>query len=464
MKERSTSASTRKMKPFKKTAKQHAAIKLLGSAATKIMLYGGSRSGKTFILIYALIVRALKSKSRHLIVRYRFNHAKTSIWMDTLPKVVKLCFPDLPIKWNHSDYFITFPNGSEIWVGGLDDKERTEKILGREYSTIYYNECSQLTYASIETANSRLAEASELTNKLYFDCNPPSKRHWSYKMFVEKKNPESNVPFTRPKSYVSLIMNPKDNMDNIDKDYIEDVLGSMSERKRRRFEDGEWMDDNDAALWADAMISAYRVKKEKIPDMQRIVVGVDPAVSAKATSDETGIICVGKANGHAYVFEDRSLIGKPLQWAREVVTCVKNNEADRVIGEVNNGGDLVEANLRNVDPDISYKSVRASRGKYTRAEPVAALYEQGRVHHVGEFQELEDQMCEWNPEDEDSPDRIDALVWAITELGLTSTVPKLHNLENKQEPGPDPDAPDFKEQMSKHEQEIMENEQAWNTL
>jgi len=167
-------------------------------------------------------------------------------------------------------------------------------------------------------------------------------------------------------------------------------------------------------LWKYDDIVAYRVTAP--PPLIRIVVGVDPAVSSSAHSDETGIVVVGKdAKEHHYVLGDHSLQGTPLEWARKVVSAVERYAADRVVGETNNGGDLIEANLRTVSKDLPFKKVTASRGKLIRAEPIAALYEQGRVHHVGTFAALEDQMCEWVPGDE-SPDRMDALVWAITEL------------------------------------------------
>jgi phage terminase large subunit len=127
---------------FAKTSKQKKAIPLL-SKHKYSALYGGSRSGKTFILIYALIIRACKTKSRHAIVRKTFSSVKRSIFLDTLPKVMAICFPDLPIKYNKTDFYVTLPNGSEIWLCGLDDS-RVEKILGMEFSTIYFNEASEL--------------------------------------------------------------------------------------------------------------------------------------------------------------------------------------------------------------------------------------------------------------------------------------------------------------------------------
>ena len=166
------------MSEFKLTAKQSEAVKILAGAARYIMLFGGSRSGKTFLAVRALVIRASKVKSRHCIPRLNFNHIKTSIWLDTLPKVFRTCFPDLPVTWNKTDYYVTLPNGSEIWCAGLDDEKRVEKILGKEYSTLYFNECSQIPYTSIQIALTRLAEKNDLTKKAYFDQNPPGKKHW----------------------------------------------------------------------------------------------------------------------------------------------------------------------------------------------------------------------------------------------------------------------------------------------
>ena len=147
---------------MKLTAKQEEANRLLAGPSTHQMLFGGSRSGKTFLLVRAVCVRAIKApKSRHAVLRFRFNAVKNSIVFDTFPKVMELCFPGVKYSLNKSDWFATLANGSEIWFGGLDDKERTEKILGMEFATIYLNECSQIPYGSVETAITRLAQKVE---------------------------------------------------------------------------------------------------------------------------------------------------------------------------------------------------------------------------------------------------------------------------------------------------------------
>ena len=182
---------------------------------------------------------------------------------------------------------------------------------------------------------------------------------------------------------------------------------------------GEILEDNPGALWQRAMIDQYRVTAN--PDLIRVVVGVDPPGGAT----ECGIVVVGDAgNGHYYVLDDRSLQDTPDKWAEAVLTGYNRNRADAIVGEANFGGDMVEntikqaARIRNLV--YRYKAVQASRGKAVRAEPIVALYEQGRVHHVGNFAALEDELCEWVPGEGASPNRLDALVWAITELTSAS--------------------------------------------
>jgi len=167
----------------------------------------------------------------------------------------------------------------------------------------------------------------------------------------------------------------------------------------------------------------HRHRRQAPPQLKRIVVAIDPAMSSKRSSDETGVVVAGVGyDGHGYVLDDASGRYTPKEWADVAIDLYRQYEADRIVGEVNNGGDLVEMNIRSVDPHVSYKPVRASRGKAVRAEPVASLYEQGKVHHVGKFEEMEEQMCTWS-EGDASPDRMDALVWALTELMLGGADP-----------------------------------------
>jgi len=178
---------------------------------------------------------------------------------------------------------------------------------------------------------------------------------------------------------------------------------------------GEIVDDVDGALWTHALIDQERVTE--YPPLMRVVVAIDPAVTSGDQSDETGIVVAGMtSDGHYYVLKDLTLRTSPERWARVAVQAFHDYKADRVIGETNNGGDMIELLLRQVDPSVPYKKVTATRGKLVRAEPVAALYEQRRAHHVGLLPELEDQMCNYTPDSNTSPDRMDAMVWAMHEL------------------------------------------------
>ena len=170
------------------------------------------------------------------------------------------------------------------------------------------------------------------------------------------------------------------------------------------------------ALWQRAHIDDAR--RTSPPQCERVVVAIDPAVTSGEDADETGIVVCGKLGDRAYVIEDLSGHYTPQEWATEALKAYYRHDADRVVAEINQGGDMVEHTIRTLDRNASYKGVRAARGKMTRAEPIAALYEQLRVHHCGMFAALEDQLCTYTPDTKDSPDRLDAMVWALTDLML----------------------------------------------
>lgn len=178
---------------------------------------------------------------------------------------------------------------------------------------------------------------------------------------------------------------------------------------------GEIVDDVEGALWNRDLLEASRVTEH--PPLIRIVVAIDPAVTASADSDETGIIVAGiTSDSHYYILEDLSCRQTPEAWARIAVDAYHRHKADRIVAETNNGGDMIESLIRQVDPSVSYKKVTATRGKLVRAEPVAALWEQGRGHLVNGFPVLEDELCNYTVASNDSPNHLDAMVWAATEL------------------------------------------------
>ena len=186
---------------------------------------------------------------------------------------------------------------------------------------------------------------------------------------------------------------------------------------------GAILDDNPGALWNRANLESTRVKPADVPNLIRIVVGVDPAVTSGEDSDSTGIVVAGMSgDGQYYILADDTIKASPQVWAEKAISSFEQHKADRIIAEVNNGGDLVVHLLQQVKNTVPVKKVTASRGKAVRAEPIAALFEQGRAHLVGYYPALEDQLCEWEPgTNMASPDRMDAMVWALTELSEGST-------------------------------------------
>jgi phage terminase large subunit-like protein len=419
------------------TPKQAEAQRLLGSQAEHIMLFGGSRSGKTFLLCRAIAARAIKAPgSRHAILRFRYNAVVQSVALDTMPKVFKICYPELdpPPKWQERPGWFKLQNGSEIWLGGLDDKERTEKILGLEFATIFLNECSQIPWQSVGLVTTRLAQnvntdiedrtPAPLKRRQYYDCNPPSKSHWTYKLFIKHVDPDTNMPLPGAHTrHAAMQMNPLDNVDNLPADYIEKTLQGLSQRLQKRFLRGEFADATPNALFADEIIDRWRHIEGELPDMQRIVVGVDPSGSGdtdNADNDAIGIVVGGLGiDGNAYLLEDCTVKAGPQTWGNIATTAYERHRADMIVGEVNFGGAMVQAVITAARPRTPYKPVSATRGKVVRAEPFSALYEQGKIRHAGYFQKLEDELSGFSTigyTGSGSPNRADAWVWVLTEL------------------------------------------------
>lgn len=417
---------------FKLTPKQKEAQAICASPAKHVMLFGGSRSGKTFLHIRNVAMRALKAEnSRHVVFRFRFNAIKASIVLDTFPKVMRLAFPDVPYKLDKTDWYAKFSNGSEIWFAGLDDAERAEKVLGMEFATIYFNECSQIPYGSLQTALTRLAQqavqvidgnASPLKPRVFYDMNPPGKSHWTFRQFVQKVDPETKQPLTKPEDYASFKINPTDNRDNVATDYLE-TLDAMSAKMRKRFRDGDFGDEVAGALFTEETIEKWRVVGGDLPDMVRIVVGVDPSGAGdadNADNDAIGIVAAGLGtDGNCYILEDATVKAGPGTWGRVATSLFDRYEADAVIGETNYGGAMVNHVIQTARARTNFRQVTATRGKVVRAEPFSALYEQGKVRHVGRFNDLEEELTSFTTYGYvggDSPNRADAMIWCLAEL------------------------------------------------
>jgi phage terminase large subunit-like protein len=319
-------------------------------------------------------------------------------------------------------------NGSQIYFRGIKSaSKRAEANLKSVHnvSTVIIDEAQEVARDDFQRIDLSVRSVTE-HNRVILSLNPTDKEHWIYKDFFEAPGvPEDFNGIVGDTCYIHTTY--LDNLANLPPDFLR-MANECKERDIEEYNNiwlGIWRGDTEGALWLADMINPYRV--QSIPaDLERVVIAVDPAVTGAKDSDETGIVAVGrkriKGDMHYFVLDDRSLRASPETWARAVVSAYNTYEADRVIAEVNNGGDLVETMIRAAAPRISFRAVRATRGKVLRAEPVAALYERGLVHHVGNFANLEYQMRNYNGQEKSySPDRLDALVWGLTALSQTGT-------------------------------------------
>ena len=419
---KATIGSTAKLTP-----KQIEADALLDGPCRHILLVGGSRSGKTWAIVRKLVQRALTATCRQVVLRFRFNSLHASIIGDTLPAVMAAHYPGAEWKIDKQLWVARFGNDSEIWFSGLDEADRVEKVLGQGHVGLYFNESSQIPWASRQIAVTRLAQVVPgVPQKAYYDANPPSRRSWLHSIFVDHVDPDRHQRLANPKSFGWLLMNPNDNRENLSAEYLAD-LDALDDRRRNRFFLGLWSDDAENALWTPETLDRGRLINKAAPDMQRIVIGVDPTGCSgpeDLRSDEVGIVVCGLASdGKGYVLEDLSGRFGPDQWKTIVASAYDRWGADAVVVEVNFGGAMVTEVLRTAVAEGGYplnvKEVTATRGKHVRCEPIAALWSQGRVSLVGRFAELEHQMLAMTTagyRGDRSPDRLDAMVWACTSL------------------------------------------------
>lgn len=312
--------------------------------------------------------------------------------------------PDKRPRYEPSKRRINFHNGAMATTYSADEPDR---LRGPNHDLAWCDEIAAWRYPD---AWDQLIFGLRIGNdpRLVATTTPRPTR--LIRQLVERKD----VAVTKGSTF--------ENAANLAPTFLEEVKARYEGTRLGRQElYAEILDDVEGALWTRQMIEDARVNN--VPELTRIVVGVDPAITSNEFSAETGIVAVGiDGNGIGYVLDDRSLQGTPVEWANAAIALYHRTSADRIVVESNQGGDMVRHTLQTVESQVPIKTVHATRGKRTRAEPVSALYEQGRIKHVGAFPTLEDQMCSWTPESA-SPDRLDALVWAITELMIGSQSP-----------------------------------------
>lgn len=311
--------------------------------------------------------------------------------------LLSVCPPWNRPKYEPSKRRLTWPNGALATTYSADEPDR---LRGPQHDLAWADEIASWRYP--EAYDMLMLGLRLGKDPRAVVTTTPKPIH-----ILRELIKQTTVEITKGSTY--------ENRDNLAPAFFEQIIRKYEGTRIGRQElEAELLDDIPGALWTRGIIR----RTEDPPDMIRIVVAVDPEATSTEESSETGIVVAGKgSDGLGYILEDLTVRGTPDEWARVVCGAYRKWEADRVVAETNQGGEMVEAVIRTVDMNVSYKGVHASRGKVARAEPIAALYEQGRVKHVGTFDLLEDQMCSYVP-GEKSPDRMDALVWALTELQI----------------------------------------------
>ena len=299
---------------------------------------------------------------------------------------------------------VTWDNGA---IAVCYSGDEPDQLRGPQHDAAWLDELAKYRYAEDTWSNLDLGLRLGETPQVVITTTPrPIK-------ILRELVQDDLVEVTRGSTY--------DNLPNLARSFADRIIERYEGTRLGRQElHAEILDDVVGALWQRSMIDDHRINET--PDhLERIVVGVDPAVTSGEDSDETGIIIAGRIGNRGYILDDVSGKFTPQEWAIKATQLYYKYNADRIVAEVNQGGDMVEHTLRMVDKNVSYKGVRAARGKMLRAEPIAALYEQGRIHHCGMFSKLEDQLCMYTHEGRESPDRLDALVWSLTDLFLDAT-------------------------------------------
>ena len=373
--------------------------------------FGKTRAGAEFAIEKA---RALPGSHGALVAATADDARKTmlSAGMEHIPEasgILAVSPSDFRPVYEASKRILTWPNGT---VATLYSAEEPNRLRGPQHHWAWVDEMA--VWQKEQAAWDELLFGLRL-GTLPQACITTTPRPIKILRDI-LRDPQTAV--TRGPTYA--------NQENLSPGFISKIVSKYEGTRLGRQElYAELLDDVPGALWQLCRIEELRVRA--VPELRRIVVAIDPAVSSSETSDETGIVvagvgpcsCRGTEEYHGFILEDWSGKYTPNGWAEAAVSAYRTTRADRLIAEKNQGGQLVEANIRTVDQRVPLRLVHATQGKRTRAEPVAALYEQGRVHHVGEHARLEDQLCTWDPlSSAKSPDRLDALVWALTELML----------------------------------------------
>jgi phage terminase large subunit-like protein len=377
------------------------------------LVTGGRGSGKSWTL--ALFLLNLTYEENHVILFTRWT--LVSAFISIIPEFIlkiELMGKDDDFEITQSE-IVNRHTGSKILFRGIKTSQGTNTANLKSIAGVtcfVLDEAEELVDQDVFDRIDLSIRSKERPNRVILVMNPSYKSHWIHKEFIIKERKDTTYIHT---TYL-------DNKENLSESFLQQAERTRQENLHR-YEHlflGKWLDDAEGMLWNRPIIDRSRMPTA--PELQRIVVAIDPAVTANMDSDETGIIVCGKDKaGYGYVLEDLSGKYSPNQWGAIAVKAREKWNADCIVAEKNQGGDMVEAVIRSAGERQRVKLVTATKGKYVRAEPIYSLYEQSKIYHIGQFPLLEAQMITFDPEKGKSPDRVDALVWAFTELMLGST-------------------------------------------
>ena len=389
------------------------------------VITGGRASAKSFH-VATFLVDLMCRNEEHVILytRYTMSSASISIIPEFKDKIDRLVLYDV-FRTNTADIENTQTNSKILFRGiKTSSGNQTAKLKSIEgLTTFVIDEAEEFVdEESFETILYSIRKKG-VSNRVIIVLNPCYKNHWIYRRFF--KIPNVNFDYNGEKNGVCYIHTSYlDNIKNLNRSFsnhAHKVKFANIEKYNHLFL-GHWTDGSTNALWKmGIMIDPYRVNEH--PELKRIVIAIDPSVSSTGRQDECGIGAAGIGfDNHYYILSDISGMFSPAEWGRVAVGEYKNKHADNIIAESNQGGDLVKMNIKNIDNTVPVKLVRATRGKILRAEPIAALYEDGKVHHVGNFPHLELEMTTYTGStNEASPNRLDWLVWALTDLSQNNS-------------------------------------------
>lgn len=360
-------------------------------------------------------------RTDHFILRKYMTDLIASLWAQTIPKVFDfLEIPSHFYKLDNNKHNVKFSNGSMIYCRGAENDKAVENALGTEFATAWFNEAHQFTPGAIGIILTRLAAKSGMHPRILLDFNPPETSSWTYELIVNNRIEDALV------DSASILMNPRDNITNLNPAYL-DILKMLPERQRKRFLDGEFVSPDEAIFTADM------INDGQIPAFfNRIVIGIDPAISNRKKSDETGIFVMGIAAGVKYKLEDLSLKASPEGWSTRVVsTALKYQKIAKevvAVAEVNQGGDMVGSVIYNACAAmgvqrIEYKAVRTNVGKEYRAEVFSIRLAKQKYIWAQGLDAYKKQFLGFTAliHNGGSPDRVDAAIIADTQIDATNS-------------------------------------------